>query len=162
MHVRHASHPRASLSRHSDNNAIHCILHSCNRTIHLHPGNRTTHLHSGNPGWQLRGANKLLVGKWHVIGPFQWHGPTLCSLHPWETTGFYAYATRMQVLFNHFSEHQTSDDHLDKGTFFKSLGAGEIIPKAVAYQLLASLKCALELALPAHCYLMRSVLPEAD
>lgn len=30
----------------------------------------------------------------------------------------------LQVLLHHFSEHQASDDHVDKDTFFKSLGAG--------------------------------------
>ncbi|WIA37314.1 hypothetical protein OEZ86_014249 [Tetradesmus obliquus] len=32
-------------------------------------------------------------------------------------------STELQVLLHHFSEHQTSDDHVDKETFFKSLGA---------------------------------------
>jgi hypothetical protein len=32
--------------------------------------------------------------------------------------------TLLQVLLHHFSQHQTSDDHVDKDTFFKSLGAG--------------------------------------
>ncbi|KAF6255167.1 hypothetical protein COO60DRAFT_246764 [Scenedesmus sp. NREL 46B-D3] len=32
-------------------------------------------------------------------------------------------STELQVLLHHFSEHQASDNHVDKDTFFKSLGA---------------------------------------
>lgn len=92
---------------------------------------------------QPQGANELLMG--HFIGDCtSEHGigwarayivqlavmeipnvlmiMTICSL-----VVLGACATHVQVLFNHFSEHQTSDDRLDKETFFKSLGAGEII-----------------------------------
>jgi hypothetical protein len=32
--------------------------------------------------------------------------------------------TELEVLLNHFIEHQTSDDHLDRATFLKCLGTG--------------------------------------
>lgn len=34
-------------------------------------------------------------------------------------------STELQVLLNHFTDLQSSDDHLDKDTFFKCLGQGE-------------------------------------
>lgn len=33
--------------------------------------------------------------------------------------------TELEVLLNHFMEHQTSDDHLDRATFLKCLGTGK-------------------------------------